>query len=93
MGTTMGWTSAAARFKEADSLGITDDEYSWIGACMPLGAMLAAPPTSPALARWGRRNMMLALSPVIFCAWLLIIFAQAVSSPLPTRVLAGDFAD
>ena len=75
MGTTMGWTSAAVRLKGSV---LDETTYSWVGATMPLGALVAALPASKAMERWGRRNMLLVLSPIVFLAWLLIIFHQNV---------------
>ncbi|KAE8741895.1 hypothetical protein FOCC_FOCC012548 [Frankliniella occidentalis] len=93
MGTTMGWTSAAERLQYSNITGsdweLGSTEYSLVGAFMPLGALLAALPTGPAMAKWGRRNMMLALSPILFCAWLLIIFAQNAWMIILARLIIG----
>ncbi|KAJ1529734.1 hypothetical protein ONE63_006487 [Megalurothrips usitatus] len=95
MGTTMGWTSAANRLvykaedTDLDGKLFSESEYSWVGAAMPLGALLAALPTGPAITRFGRKNMMLSLSPIIFLAWLLIIFAQNAYMVIVARFVIG----
>lgn len=94
MGTTMGWTSAADRIKCNETDGtmtclehqfISAGAYSWVGAAMPLGATIAALPAGPAITKWGRKNMLLFLSPVTFAFWLLIIFGNAVSTQRVAR--------
>ncbi|XP_034250718.1 facilitated trehalose transporter Tret1-like isoform X2 [Thrips palmi] len=97
MGTTMGWTSAAERIvcaaincTEGDqALYISKGDYSWVGAAMPLGATIAALPAGPAITRWGRKNMLLFLSPVTFLFWLLIIFARASWMMILARFVIG----
>lgn len=94
MGTTMGWTSAAERLTctvncTAQSLQISQGDYSWVGAAMPLGATLAALPAGPAITRFGRKKMLLFLSPVTFLFWLLIIFANAAWMMILARFVIG----
>lgn len=81
-GTALGWTAPAGPMMENNqySFVISNEGLAWIGACMPLGAMLGCPVTAGLVDKLGRKNMMLMLAIPTFVGWAMIIWAESVSS-------------
>lgn len=61
------------------SFEVTADNTAWIGAFMPLGAMLGCPVTAGLVDKLGRKNMMLMLTIPTLIGWAMIIWAESVS--------------
>jgi len=81
-GTALGWTAPAGPMMENNqySFAISNENLAWIGACMPLGAMLGCPVTAGLVDKLGRKNMMLMLSIPTLVGWAMIIWAESVST-------------
>ncbi|VVC25777.1 Hypothetical protein CINCED_3A020911 [Cinara cedri] len=90
-GTTLGWTAPAGPMMEADQYAfkITNDNLAWIGALMPLGAMLGCPVTAGLVDKLGRKNMMLMLVAPTLVGWAMIIWAESVMWICIGRLLTG----
>lgn len=62
------------------AFGIVPEDLAWIGACMPLGAMLGCPFTAGLVDKLGRKNMMLMMTIPTLVGWGMIIWAESVST-------------
>lgn len=82
VGTALGWTAPAGPMMENNqySFVVSNESLAWIGACMPLGAMLGCPVTAGLVDKWGRKNMMLMLCIPTLVGWAMIIWAESVST-------------
>jgi len=93
-GTALGWTAPAGPMMENNqySFIISKESLAWIGACMPLGAMIGCPVTGGLVDRLGRKNMMLMLCIPTLVGWAMIIWAESVSTNnfMETLVLRKD---
>lgn len=90
-GTTLGWTAPAGPMIENDQYAfkVSPENLAWIGAFMPLGAMLGCPVTAGLVDKLGRKNMMLMLTIPTFVGWGMIIWAESVSWICVGRLLTG----
>jgi sugar porter (SP) family MFS transporter len=90
-GSVMSWTATALPDLRADPVfaGITEDEESWIGSVVPLGAVLAGPIAGFGVERFGRKRSMLIFCLPFILGWLLIYTAQDIDSILIGRILTG----
>lgn len=81
-GTTLGWTAPAGPMMENDQypFKVSPESLAWIGAFMPLGAMLGCPVTAGVVDKLGRKNMMLMLTIPTFVGWGMIVWAESVST-------------
>jgi len=91
VGSTLGWTAPAGPMMENDQYAfkITNEQLAWIGAFMPLGAMLGCPGTAALVDKLGRKNMMLMLTVPTLIGWAMIIWAETVSWICAGRFLTG----
>lgn len=82
VGTALGWTAPAGPMMENNQYPfiISNESLAWIGACMPLGAMLGCPVTAGLVDKLGRKNMMLMLCIPAFVGWAMILWAESVST-------------
>jgi len=86
VGTVDGWTSPALPFLQRwqgysfsnNSFHhvVTDDEASWIGSLVPLGALAGAIPAGYLANLIGRRRLLLLLTVPMLLGWMIIIIAQ-----------------
>uniref|UniRef100_A0A2H8TYL1 Facilitated trehalose transporter Tret1 n=1 Tax=Melanaphis sacchari TaxID=742174 RepID=A0A2H8TYL1_9HEMI len=90
-GSALGWTAPAGPMMENNqySFPISNENLAWIGACMPLGAMLGCPVTAGLVDKLGRKNMMLMLSVPALIGWAMIIWAESVVWICAGRLLTG----
>ncbi|XP_071445144.1 facilitated trehalose transporter Tret1-like [Hetaerina americana] len=90
-GCALAWTSPAlSLLKAPDSrLAITDDQGSWVGAILPLGAIVGALPSGSLADRFGRKMFQLSLAPPFVVSWLMIAFAKSVGVLYAARFLSG----
>ncbi|XP_050535988.1 facilitated trehalose transporter Tret1-like isoform X2 [Daktulosphaira vitifoliae] len=90
-GTTLGWTSPTGELLKNGQypFTVTEDDLSWIGSCMPLGAMFGCLLTGWLVDKLGRKNMMLLLVVPCLIGWAMIIWAESVLSMCLGRVLTG----
>jgi len=81
-GTALAWTAPAGPMMENNQYPfiISSESLAWIGACMPLGAMLGCPVTAGLVDKLGRKNMMLMLCIPTLVGWAMIIWAESVST-------------
>jgi len=81
-GTALGWTAPAGPMMENNqySFVISIESLAWIGACMPLGAMLGCPVTAGLVDKLGRKNMMIMLCIPTLVGWAMMIWAESVST-------------
>lgn len=80
MGTSLGWTSPAGPMMEHNQYAFTvsQENISWIGALMPLGALFGCPAMARLVDKLGRKNMLIILTIPTLFGWALIIFAKSV---------------
>lgn len=81
-GSTLGWTAPAGpmMLNNQYSFNVTEENLAWIGAFMPLGAMLGCPVTAGLVDKLGRKNMMMMLTVPTLIGWGMIIWAESVST-------------
>lgn len=79
-GTSLGWTSPAGPMLEKNQYGfiVSEENISWIGALMPLGALLGCPAMGGLVNKLGRKDIMLILTIPTLLGWTLIICAKTV---------------
>lgn len=80
-GTTLAWTAPAGPMMENKqySFEVSNEELAWVGAFMPLGALLGCPFAGMISDKLGRKNVMLALTIPVLVGWAMIIWAESVS--------------
>ncbi|XP_050430728.1 facilitated trehalose transporter Tret1-like isoform X2 [Adelges cooleyi] len=90
-GTTLGWTAPAGPMLQKGQypFSVTNEDIAWIGAFMPLGAMLGCPVTAWLVDKLGRKNMMLMLVAPCLIGWGMIIWAESVMWICMGRLLSG----
>ncbi|XP_052126987.1 facilitated trehalose transporter Tret1-2 homolog [Frankliniella occidentalis] len=90
-GTVLAWTSPALPLlAQADSpIHLTENEASWVGSVMPLGAVLGAPPAGYLAQRLGRKTAVLSLSVHFLLSWALVLTTHSALGLYAARLLAG----
>ncbi|XP_069693151.1 facilitated trehalose transporter Tret1-like [Periplaneta americana] len=90
-GSFMSWTSSALPLlQEPCSVPhITDEEGSWIGSLLNLGAFVGALPAGLVADRIGRRTTLCVLALPLVTSWLLIAFSGSVAQLFVGRFLGG----
>lgn len=80
-GTTLAWTAPAGPMMENKQYAfmVSNEELAWVGAFMPLGALLGCPLAGLVADKFGRKNMMLVLTIPVLVGWAMIIWAESVS--------------
>lgn len=81
----MGWTSAAERTltnKDKD-FHLDEEEFSWAGAFLAIGAFVAVVPLGTLANVLGRKKLLICLSPIMLAGWILLACANNVSSIIP----------
>lgn len=90
-GTTLAWTAPAGPMMEKNqyAFAVTNENLAWVGAFMPLGAMLGCPVTAGLVDKLGRKNMMLIMTIPTLIGWAMIIWAESVVWVCAGRLLTG----
>lgn len=76
MGTCLSWTSSAIPMLQRPSSKnpISNEEGSWIGSLITLGACLGAIPAGYLAGCFGRKRLLQMLAAPIFLSWMIIAF-------------------
>lgn len=90
-GTLLGWTNPAQTPLEDGEYGfsVSEDQFSWIGSSMNLGAAAVCIPIGFAINWFGRKPTMLGLVLPFTLGWALLIWAQNVEMMYAARVILG----
>lgn len=92
VGTALAWTSPVLpHLYEVDSwLYITEEEGSWIGSLLALGAMLGALASGPMADKLGRKKSLLLLAAPFLLSWAIIIFSSKLWLIYVARFIVGS---
>jgi SP family facilitated glucose transporter-like MFS transporter 8 len=90
-GSFMSWTSPALPLLQAPGSVpyVTDEEGSWIGSLLNLGAFLGALPAGLVADRIGRKVTLCALAIPLTGSWLMIAFGGSVAELFAGRFIGG----
>jgi SP family facilitated glucose transporter-like MFS transporter 8 len=90
-GSFMSWTSPALPLlQETDSVPyVTDEEGSWVGSLLNLGAFLGALPAGLVADRIGRKLTLCLLAVPLSASWLMLGFGSSVAELFAGRFIAG----
>ncbi|XP_054005502.1 solute carrier family 2, facilitated glucose transporter member 8-like [Hylaeus anthracinus] len=94
-GAMIGWTSPVLpnlqKSLENNPLGrlITDDESSWIGSLIALGAVIGCFAAGSMSERWGRKRTLLGAVVPFLIGWILIASAKIVIQLYVARLILG----
>ncbi|KAF7995230.1 hypothetical protein HCN44_004702 [Aphidius gifuensis] len=91
-GTALAWTSPVLPIlqdKNNDILFINEEEASWIGAFLPVGAIVGALPAGTIADKLGRKKALLLLALPFILSWMLIVLVNAVWMLYTARFLVG----
>ena len=93
MGLSLGWSSPAINQLQANSSmlpgPISDIQASWVGALVPLGAVLSVPVAGPMMEAFGRRSTIMLASVPMFIGWVLIALSTSMWMMYFGRVMTG----
>ncbi|XP_047005043.1 facilitated trehalose transporter Tret1-like [Schistocerca americana] len=99
VGCAMGWTAPVlpvlqrlseqpeGGFYEGDPL--STEEGAWIGALLPLGALVGSVPAGFLTHRYGRKLPLVAFGALLFISWILLLFHEWVSLLMVGRFISG----
>lgn len=91
-GAVFGWSSPAElplRKHEEFGFPISEEQWSWVGSNVTLGAAAVCAIIGTVINYFGRKRTMLAMVVPFLCGWALVIWAQNVAMLLVGRVLLG----
>ncbi|XP_044261142.1 facilitated trehalose transporter Tret1-like isoform X2 [Tribolium madens] len=93
-GTCLAWTSPALAqlsitANSTESFHLTDSQGAAVGGMIAIGALISAIPSGFLADRFGRKNVIFVLSLTFLLNWILIIFAQNVTTLIIGRIFAG----
>lgn len=90
-GTLLTWTSPAIPMlqHEHSPFRITDQESSWVGSLLALGAGIGSPPVGMMMNKMGRKRAILALSLPITANWIIIVCTRSVTWLYIARFVSG----
>lgn len=90
-GTLLGWTSPAQDELISGKYGfsVSEEQFSWIGAAMTLGAAIVCIPIGFLINMIGRKITMLLLVAPFTLGWALLIWAQNVEMMYAARCILG----
>uniref|UniRef100_U5ESS0 Facilitated trehalose transporter Tret1 n=1 Tax=Corethrella appendiculata TaxID=1370023 RepID=U5ESS0_9DIPT len=95
LGTTLGWTSPmGSKFAKPGDLSPldrkpTDEEDSWIGSLLALGALIAPFAAGPLADRFGRKLTLLGSTVFFALSWILLLTTTTVAQILVARLFQG----
>uniref|UniRef100_A0A8W7PSZ6 Major facilitator superfamily (MFS) profile domain-containing protein n=1 Tax=Anopheles coluzzii TaxID=1518534 RepID=A0A8W7PSZ6_ANOCL len=92
IGMVFGWSAPAGpQILEngEGNLNLTDDQFSWTIAFMPIGGAIAAIPCGMMLKSEGRKNTILFFVLPLLLGWVLLTWAQAIVMMYLGRLLQG----
>uniref|UniRef100_A0A182SUG4 Major facilitator superfamily (MFS) profile domain-containing protein n=1 Tax=Anopheles maculatus TaxID=74869 RepID=A0A182SUG4_9DIPT len=92
IGMVFGWSAPAGPRILEDGEGnvdLSDDQFSWAIAFMPVGGALAAIPCGLMMKSEGRKNTILFFVLPLLLGWVLLTWAQAVAMMYLGRLLQG----
>lgn len=91
VGTILAWTAPALPILQApnSTLPVNQEEGSWIGSLMAVGAFLGALPAGTATDMFGRKLSLLAIGIPFIISWALIAYASSVNMLYIARFIAG----
>ncbi|EFA10347.1 facilitated trehalose transporter Tret1 [Tribolium castaneum] len=93
-GTCLAWSSPAlaqlsVTANSTESFHLTDSQGAAVGGMIAIGALISAIPAGFLADKFGRKNVIFALSLTFLLNWILIIFAQNVTTLIIGRIFAG----
>ncbi|XP_069700466.1 facilitated trehalose transporter Tret1-like [Periplaneta americana] len=90
-GTLLTWSSPATTLlqKEDGPFVITDQQASWVGSLLALGAMFGSLPSGILITKMGRKNAILSLALPVTLSWVLIVVTNSVVWLYVARFVAG----
>lgn len=91
VGTALAWTSPVLPqlYEKTSWLVISEEEGSWVGSLLALGAMAAAVPSGPMADKLGRKKSLLLLAAPFLLSWVIIIFAYKLWLIYIARFIVG----
>ena len=93
MGTTIAWSGPSIPYLKLDpsqdGFGINDDQGSWIGSLMPLGALVGGPLGGLLIGKTGKKGTMFIAAGLFTLSYLLLIVAPNVATIYIGRILGG----
>lgn len=93
LGVTLGWASSGVEYlKEQAEYQNKTEAISWISSVMPLGAAFSTITIGFVMDFLGRKFTMLIMAVGLFLSWLLISFANSVTTYILGRLFNGFFA-
>uniref|UniRef100_A0A1B6FS48 Major facilitator superfamily (MFS) profile domain-containing protein n=1 Tax=Cuerna arida TaxID=1464854 RepID=A0A1B6FS48_9HEMI len=96
-GTALAWTGPALEVivavgnatRDSDTISITEEQGSWVGSFMPLGALAGALPAGYFCNLFGRKLVCLSLAIPFIISWCLITMASSAWELYIARVIVG----
>ncbi|XP_046479238.1 facilitated trehalose transporter Tret1-like isoform X1 [Neodiprion pinetum] len=89
-GNYLGWSSPALPlYNQKDTLTLVDDEQSWVGSLLPLGALVGAIPAGWIADKVGRKKAILMIGVPYLICWFIIGFAPSPLWLFVARFFAG----
>ncbi|XP_046409482.1 facilitated trehalose transporter Tret1-like [Neodiprion fabricii] len=86
----IGWSSPALPlYNQKDTLALSDDEKSWVGSLLALGALLGAIPAGWVADKFGRKKSILMIGVPCLLFWFMIGFAPSTLWLFVARFLSG----
>lgn len=92
-GTGLSWTSPVLdQLKAPDSkILITKDQGTWIAATLAIGAIIGAVPSGILADKLGRKKAAILIAIPYIISWVLVIFAQNVTTLYIARIFIGKY--
>ena len=93
MGTTIAWSGPAIPYLKKppaeDGFNVTDNEGSWIGSLMPLGALVGGPLAGFLISKLGKKGTMFVSATLFTLSYLMLIVAPNVATIYFGRLVGG----
>jgi len=92
VGTALAWTSPVLSqlYKKDSWLHITEEEGSWVGSLLALGAMLGALASGLMADKLGRKKSLLLLTGPFLLSWVIIMFSSKLWLIYVARFIVGS---